>query len=94
VIRVDRSRLGPILIIINHYQQKKRQKAKAKANFRIAILLALFALVAFTAWACALPETPFLVFTPLAVKIGAVAVLVLAAVLTPLADLLGILPKR
>jgi hypothetical protein len=86
--------LIPILIVISYYQQKKKQKAEARSNSRIAVLLMLFALVAFTAWACALPETPFLVFTPLAVKIGAVAVLVLAALMNPLADLLGILPKR
>jgi hypothetical protein len=86
--------LIPILIVINYYQQKRKQKAQANTNRRIASLLVLFALVAFTAWTCALPETPFLLFTPLAVKIGAVAVLVLAAVMTPLADALGILPKR
>lgn len=102
--------LTPILIAINYQQEinkKTRDKAENTASTantprssrgfwrsRIPYLLALFALIAFTAWVCALPETPFLVFTPLAVKIGAVAILVLAVVMGPLAEIWGLLPKR
>ena len=71
--------LIPVLVIINHLLQQKKQKAQdTPTNRWIAVWLVVFALVAFTAWAWALPETPFKALTTYATQIGAVAVLVLA----------------
>lgn len=53
-------------------------------------MLAVLALLGFTAWAAALPSTPFSTFAENASQIGAAAVLVLAVVLPALAEKLNL----
>jgi quinol-cytochrome oxidoreductase complex cytochrome b subunit len=83
--------LIPVLMLLNYFDQKKRNKPTPGP--RIVAVLVVLALVAFVAWAGAMPGTPFLVFTPYATEIGGWAVVILALIMYKLADLLDIVPK-
>jgi hypothetical protein len=84
--------LIPIFLGLNYLIQKKQAGKEPPDRSTWAILLA-FAVVAFVAWSAALPETPFLYFSPRATVIAGFAVLILAAVMHRAADLFGIIPK-
>jgi hypothetical protein len=60
---------------------------------KITSVLLIFAMVAFIAWAAALPGTPFLAFTARATAIGGWAVVILAIIMYKVADLLDVVPK-
>ena len=63
---------------------------KRSLTWKSLITLSIIGTVAFVAWAASLPGTPFLAVTSYANKCGAVAVLLLAAILPRLATLLGV----
>jgi hypothetical protein len=71
----------------------QRKKGNLTVSTRISLMLILFALVAFVAWAAALPGTPFLSLTPRATAIGGWAVVILALVMYKVADLLDVVLK-
>jgi hypothetical protein len=72
---------------------EKGQRPPRVAAWRLAVLLVI-CLVAFVAWACALPATPFLAWWSNATTIGGAAVLVLAAALPKAAEIAGVnMPK-
>jgi amino acid transporter len=83
--------LIPIFMLLNFIGQRKKRNLKVSA--RISLVLLLFALVAFIAWAAALPGTPFLSLTPRATAIGGWTVVILAVVMYQVADLLDVVPK-
>ena len=68
---------------------EKGQRPPGIAAWRLAVLLTI-CLVAFVAWACALPATPFLDWWSDATLVGGGAVLVLAAALPKIAELVGV----
>ena len=76
------------------YLAKKRKKEPTPTRPVLLILLAC-AVVAFAAWACALPGTPFQqVFGGRATQIGGAAVIVLALVLYSVAEELNAVPAK
>jgi hypothetical protein len=83
--------LIPLFMLLNYLRNRKRQ-LPVPGRGR-SLVLVVCALVAFTAWASAMPNTPFLAITPLATQIGGFAVLVVAGILYAVADLLDIFPK-
>jgi hypothetical protein len=83
--------LIPLLIWLSYLDHKKHSEAKLSG--RITLILLLFAVIAFVAWAAALPGTPFQAFSERATAIGGWAVAILAVVLYKAADALGIVPK-
>jgi amino acid transporter len=83
--------LIPIFMLLNFIGQRK--KGNLTVSTRISLVLILFALVAFVAWAAALPGTPFLSLTPRATAIGGWAVVILALVMYKVADLLDVVLK-
>jgi hypothetical protein len=84
--------LVPLFIALNYLQQKMHSGDAPSP--RIALILLFFGLVAFVAWAAALPGTPFLSLSPIATAVGGWAVLILAGIMYKVADILGIVPKR
>jgi hypothetical protein len=69
------------------------QRPPGIAAWRLAMLLAI-CVVAFVAWACALPATPFLDWWSDATVVGGAAVLLLAAALPKIAEIVGVnMPK-
>jgi hypothetical protein len=84
--------LIPVLIWLNYLGHKKR--ADATLTVKITIVLLVFAMIAFVAWAAALPGTPFLTFSARATAFGGWAVIILAVIMYRVADLLDIVPKK
>jgi hypothetical protein len=84
--------LVPVFIALNYIQQ--RSHSDDFPSVRIAFILLFFGLVAFIAWAAAMPGTPFLSLTPIATAIGGWAVLILAGIMHKVADILGVVPKK
>lgn len=70
-------------------RQKKSGDPPKLSTKRVLILLGL-TLIAYVAWACALPETPFLDWWTDATIAGGAAVIVLALLLPKLAELLNV----
>lgn len=84
--------LIPLFMGLNYLGQRKH--SDAKLSLWISFVLLMFAMVAFVAWAAALPGTPFLSFTPRATAIGGWAVVILAILMYRAADLLDVVPKN
>jgi hypothetical protein len=84
--------LVPVFIALNYMQQ--RSPSDDAPSARIALIILFFGLVAFIAWAAALPGTPFLSLTPIATAVGGWAVLILAGIMYKVADILEIVPKK
>ena len=85
--------LIPIFMALS-YLAARKSAVIILPSIRMLGLLFLFALIAFIAWAAAMPATPFLMFSTNATQIGGFAVIVFAAIMYKIADLLDILPKR
>jgi hypothetical protein len=83
--------LIPLLLWLNYLDHKKRSAATLSVKITLALLI--FALVAFVAWAAALPGTPFLALHAHATAFGGFAIVILAVFLPQIAGLLGIVPK-
>ncbi|MDX6590362.1 MAG: hypothetical protein QOI84_1636 [Solirubrobacterales bacterium] len=79
---------------VTEWEKKKQgNKPPGIALWRLGVLL-LLSLVAFLAWACALPATPFLDWWSDATTLGGAAVLILAPFLPEIAELAGVnMPK-
>jgi hypothetical protein len=90
--------LIPVFVLLNYLQQRKHagtdQGARLKSLRRTSVIVTLFAIVAFVAWAAALPGTPFLSVTPRATAYGGFCVVILALIMYRLADLLDVVPKK
>jgi hypothetical protein len=84
--------LVPVFIALSYLERERRSNTKLSSR-SVSILL-IFGLLAFVAWAAALPGTPFLTISPRATAIGGWSVIILAAVMYKVADLLGVVPKR
>ena len=88
------SALVPIFIWLNWLREKKHAAQDTTVlPTKSVIVLIVLGEVAFTAWAAALPGTPFLSLTEYAMKVGGLSVVILAAVLYYAADLLDVVPK-
>ncbi|GAB2844915.1 hypothetical protein GCM10022221_50270 [Actinocorallia aurea] len=76
------------------YLQRRRAVAGVDGpparSVGVTLVLLLFAVVAFTAWAAAMPGNPFTQFTDQAVKIGGGAIIVLGVLMPKVADVLGL----
>ena len=83
--------LIPIIMLLNYAIQKKRSVQTPK--LWISLVLFVFAAVAFVAWAAALPDTPFLTFSPQATEYGGYTVMILAVVMYKAAEVLGVVPR-
>jgi hypothetical protein len=81
--------LIPIFIAVSR-AEFKRSRPSDKPPSGSAFLLFVFALLAFTAWAAALPDSPFLALSDMANQIGACCVFVFALLLPNLAKLSGL----
>lgn len=90
--------LAPIFLLIAYFVEKRndKQRASGQTQRRIIdyLLLALFAEVAFVFWAAAFPESPFLSITPIATKIAAFGMVILAAVMPSIASICGLVPIK
>lgn len=84
--------LIPIFIFIDVKILKKANKPTPSLGKSVG--LTIFALLAFTAWAGAMPETPFLSLWTHAQTAAAAAVLILAAGMYKFAALCGLVPSR
>jgi len=82
--------LIPAFMSLDYMLRKKRQAPIA--NRKTNAVLFIFAGAAFTAWAAALPDTPFLSFSSRASQIGGWAVILLAAFMYKVAELLDVAP--
>jgi hypothetical protein len=78
-------------MLLNYFDQRKHNKPTPGP--RIVVVLVILALVAFVAWAGAMPGTPFLVFTPYATEIGGWAAVILAVIMYKLAAIFDVVPK-
>ena len=81
--------LVPIFLLFTYLIQKRKNQAP---GVRVLVILILFGLFAFVAWASALPSTPFLQFTDKATEIGGAFVIGAALFLYRFAEALGIVP--
>jgi hypothetical protein len=90
--------LVPIFLLISYFAEKKRDKQRTDgdAQRRVVdyLLLALFAEIAFVCWAAAFPGSPFLSLIPSATKIAAFGMIVLAAVMPPIAAICDLVPIK
>jgi hypothetical protein len=85
--------LIPFFIGIGYLAKKKKREPIPTVPVLLTLLVC--ALIAFAAWACALPDTPFQqVFGDSATRYGGGAVIVLAAVLYKIAELFDAVPAR
>lgn len=85
--------LIPFFIGIGYLAKKK--KNEPVPTLTVLITLLVCALIAFAAWACALPDTPFhQLFGDDATRYGGGAVIVLAAVLYQIAEYLNAVPAK
>ena len=56
----------------------------------MVILLLVFAMLAFTAWAMAMPDNPFLALNDQALKVGGGSIIVLGILMPRVANVLGL----
>lgn len=90
--------VGLVLVIAFYllaYLQRRRAVTSGGGDsparsLRVTLLLLLFAMVAFTAWAAAMPGNPFTQFGDGAMKVGGGAIIVLGVLLPRVADVLGL----
>jgi hypothetical protein len=81
----------PVVMLISYLQRKKR--GLPTPQYKVLLLLLVFAGVGFATWAAAMPETPFLSLHTAANKIGGFLVIPLAFVMYGIADICDALPK-
>jgi hypothetical protein len=81
--------LIPVIIAISA-AAGKTNTTPSRVTPMMQAKLAALGMLAFAAWAAAMPDGPFVVMGSEATKVGAVAVLVLAALLPGLAKILGV----
>jgi len=84
--------LVPIFICLDYVLTKKRNP-NTKLTRRVGIILAILGVVAFVAWAAAMPGTPFLSLHPNATAAGGVSVMILAAFMYKIAEVFDLVPK-
>ena len=85
-----------LVMSLNYLLEKKRAKSKstpAPTMTQVLTLLA-FAVVAFAAWAAAMPDTPFLTFGANATAVGGWAVIGLAVIMYKVAELVDVAPVK
>lgn len=86
--------LTPFFVIYSYVTKRAERRAKGLHGTKPLILLSVFAVVGFTAWSAALPDTPWeQVFGDDTTRLGGGAVILLAAVLPPLAQMLRLEPR-
>jgi hypothetical protein len=83
--------LVPVLVLVGQAVARKRGLPAPPGKASIVVIL--FAVVAFCAWAAAMPSNPLLDQFPEATRVGGFAVIILAALLPQAANLLDITPK-
>jgi hypothetical protein len=83
--------LIPVLTLINDALARRRGQTLPSGRARLYVIRR--AGVAYCAWAAALPGNPLVAYYADATRIGGAAVILLAAVLPPLAEFLEIAPK-
>jgi hypothetical protein len=87
--------LIPVFMLLNYLGKKKSASPSETVTLpkKTTAVLFFFALVAFTAWAAALPATPFLSINRHATAAGGWSVLILTGIMYKVADLLDAVPK-
>jgi hypothetical protein len=83
--------LVPVFVAIGIALEKR--KSGIWPGWTAGFLLVIFGLLSFTAWAASLPNTPFLLVVSNATQIAALAVIVLASIMYPVAEYFDIVPK-
>lgn len=85
--------LIPIFIWLNYVTENRKRRRTGKAKVRTVWLIVLFAVVAYVAWAAAMPGTPFLELSDDATRIGGFVVVIAAALMYKAGEVLGIVPN-
>jgi hypothetical protein len=79
------------LMLFNYFLSRK--KKETVPNWWRLLLIIGLALVGFTAWAAAMPETPFLACHPRATMAAGIAAPILALLMPKIAELCDVAPK-
>jgi hypothetical protein len=87
--------LVPTFYLLAYFQRRRvvgvnEGEAPPQRNLRVVILLLVFAMVAFTAWAMAMPDNPFLSLNDQALKVGGGSIIVLGILMPRVANVLGL----
>ncbi|MEO5874388.1 MAG: hypothetical protein ABIS86_06065 [Streptosporangiaceae bacterium] len=87
--------LVPTFYLLAYLQRRRmvgvnQGEVPPQRSLRVVLLLLVFAMLAFTAWAMAMPDNPFLDLTDQALKFGGGAVIVLGILMPRAADVLGL----
>ena len=82
--------LIPVVMMLDFWD--RRVHAKPTVTLKKLSLLLVFAAVAFTAWAAAMPDTPFLSILAKAQPVGGICVIVLALVMYKVASIFDLVP--
>jgi hypothetical protein len=87
--------LVPTFYLLAYFQRRRvvgvnEGETPPQGSPRVVILLLVFAMLAFVAWAMAMPDNPFLSLNDQALKVGGGSIIVLGILMPRVANVLGL----